>query len=97
MILLFISLLTHRVRFLHFQNTVLKELQSYDLTDPEAAQAYRELNDERTLKLLPSSFTAEQAFTVIIIYLLSTNVVDLIDHYYWIFIIICFWPSYTCM
>ncbi|KAK7574336.1 hypothetical protein V9T40_011527 [Parthenolecanium corni] len=45
------------------QNTVLKELQSYDQTDPEATQAYRELNDERTLKLLPSSFTAEQAFT----------------------------------
>lgn len=43
---------------------MLKELKSYDNSESSNSHLFRDANDERTLRLSPSSFTAEQAFSV---------------------------------
>ena len=57
----------HAVPFA-FQESVLKELKLYDNTEQAPSYLQRDANDERSLRLLPSSFTTEQTFSVSITY-----------------------------
>ncbi|XP_065223295.1 CD109 antigen-like isoform X2 [Planococcus citri] len=44
-------------------DTVYNELKSYDTGDASSLRYIRDIADERSMHLLPSSFTAQQAFT----------------------------------